>query len=825
MRRSFVLMSLMVLLPAAALAQGVDIRLTNRPQSRAIIPMPFGSRANPDATSALWLNPAAVGVDGSSGAMLLWPNDENGFESGLGGLGINLGGAGFGWERVETPSGTAHRYTLASSTQLGAGVHVGAAYHWSSGLDRQNAWDFGVLVRPTTWLSLGMQATDLGGAVIDGVQYDPTYHYALALRPLGPRLTLSLDGTLDEQVSRSGDPAVMADWEVLPGILLRGGYGTESETVFAGLSLRFGGSEVGGLLGQRSAATSGMAKTGGASWVRFSNHRAVSVFDPILPKRVVQIRLSGGLVETPSRFGFFRNQRSLVGLLGRIEELRNDPSVSTLLLDVDGFRAGRGDLEELHEALLSLREAGVSVAVYAHNYGMGTMYLASAADRVYLYPAGLVAIPGFYLKNFYGRDLLDKLNLQPEFYTVGEYKSAAEPLMNREMSDEAREQLLEIASTWRDSWVETVAAGRSVPIETASAWIDSALMSGDEALEAGVVDALVYVNEIKEQIKKDFALSSPIFLPERLYTMSPMAYRDWEDMTSPQIAIVFAEGTIELGESHQSPFSDDRTIGGETLARAIRDARENRRVAAIVLRVDSPGGLALASDVITYEVQRTVDRSVEGVRHIPVIVSMSDIAASGGYHISALADKIVATRSTLTGSIGVVFGRLNVSTMLDSIGVHLDGVTLGQNAGLSGLEPWNKAQERLIRKEMDKVYDDFLTVVSQGRHLSKQEVDEIGRGRVWSGEEAIKLGLVDQQGGLLDALQLAEREAGLEGDVGVVYYPRASAFQFRARAGVLAAEKLPEPIKTIARLHKRSKLLEGRVMMLSPLDHEDTIQP
>lgn len=546
----------------------------------------------------------------------------------------------------------------------------------------------------------------------------------------------------------------------------------------------------------------------------------------MLPKRVVQIKLHGRLVETPGWHGFFaRKERSLYSLLSELKEMQKDLSVSTLLLDIDGFRAGRGDLEELREALLDLREGGISVAVYAHNYGMGSMFLASGADRVYLYPAGMVAIPGHYLKSLYGRDLLDKLNLQPEFFTVGEFKSAAEPLTNNEMSEQAREQLLEIASTWRDSWIEAVSSGRGVAPETAAAWIDSALMSGKEALEAGIVDALLFGDELKETIKNDFGLGNAMFLTEHVYGMSPMADETWEDMSSPRIAVIFAEGTIEMGKSDRNGFSGSRTIGSETLAKMIRDARENRRVAAIVLRVDSPGGLALASDVIAHEVERTVDTSLEEVRHIPVIVSMSDVAASGGYYISALADKIVANRSTLTGSIGVVFGRLNVATMLDSIGVHIDGVSLGKNAALAGLEPWDENSVRLIRKEMDQTYDDFITIVAQGRRLSKQEVDNIGRGRVWSGEEAIKIGLVDQQGGLFDAIQLARREADVEAEnPEVVVYPDPSGRFLSFRSADFIATKLPEPLKTLMRVHERSKLLEGRVMMISPLDHEDTVQ-
>jgi protease-4 len=761
---------------------------------------------------------------------MLWPSDDEGSVGGLRGLGINLGGLGFGWESAETATGDASRYTLASSTALSEGLYFGAAYHWSSDLDRQNSWDLGLIARPAPWFSLGAQVSDVGGVYVDGVIVDPTWHLGAALRPFGPNLTLSADATLWNRgsVSYGDEPEVtfLADWQVLPGVLVRGGYATDSETVFAGLTLRSNAAEFGSFLGTRSDPAPGAAETGGASWARISSRRHISVFDGWTPKQIVRIKLEGRLSEEPDGFAFFTGyrNRSLYGLLHRIRQIQGDEAVGGVLLELDSFKAGRSDLEELYEALLDLREHGVKVAVYSNEYGMGTTYLAAAADRIYLYPAGMVLTPGQYLKGFYARELLDTLALKPEFLTVGEYKSAAEPLTNSEMSDAAREELRQIAETWNHVWVEAVAMGRAVSEETAQSWIDRAVMTASEAKEAGVVDALIYPDQLKKTVRDDLELNRAQFLPEVVYSVTAPEDNVWEDMTSPKIAVIFAEGMIDLGESRRSFLSASKTIGSETLSEAIRSARNNRRVEAIVLRVDSPGGFALASDIITREVERTVDASIEDTRHVPVIVSMSDVAASGGYHISALADKIVANRSTITGSIGVIFGRVNYSGLLDSIGVNIDGVMLGENAGIVGPEPWTDEHRMLIRKSMDRVYDDFVGIVSRGRNMSHQEVDDVGRGRVWSGEDAIKVGLVDQQGGFLDAIELARSEAGLSDDAGLVFYPQTFSLMAGLQSEGADSRALPTPLAEFLRVFEKGLLSDGRVMMLAPLDRDDTVQ-
>jgi len=415
---------------ASASAETPNLTFRNSPSSRMLIPEPIASRANPDASSSLWLNPAGIGLDGTSGAILLWPasNSESVFFDGHQyGAGINLDNLAFGWETFSDTSGTQRRYSWGLGIPLGDGLSVGSAYHWSSGLNRENAWDLGIIARPTRWLSLGAQITDLGRPRLDGVALDPTWHLAAALRPFGPRLTLSVDGTLWHDLRNSygdnSDATFLANWEALKGLHVHGGYATDSKLLFAGVSITSGLLEMGAYSATENASSS---RDAGAVWLRTSTKRIPSLLDAVYPKQIVHIRLNGALDEEPDPVAFFLpHRRSLLELLERLEQIRHDGGVAGVIFDFDNFSAGRSDLEELREEILNLREAGIKVATYAREYHMGTAYLASAADRAWLYPAGVVVIPGVSFENLYARDLLDTLRLRPEFYTVGEYKSSA----------------------------------------------------------------------------------------------------------------------------------------------------------------------------------------------------------------------------------------------------------------------------------------------------------------------------------------------------------------------------------------------------------------
>ncbi len=826
---SAVLLSTAVLAGTAA-AQGDPYLFVNRPGTSTIIPLPFSPRAMPGPTDALWTNPAGIGWDGSSGLLLL-----NSFTDGsenysvIGddyGIGVNLGPLAYGYEAMRAGA-TAERHTFAFSSRISEGLHLGLAYHWSNGLDQQNSYDFGFLARPTRWISLGAQVEAANSPRVGLATVDPAYHLGLAVRPLGPRLTLALDASLWKTPAISyGDTldlTLTADLVPVPGLRLRGGYAMDRELVFVGLSFNFGHVETASYGARRGSTTAGLPTMAGASTLRLSSHRRHSLLTPLEKPVVIYWKMKGEIIEEEEPFSLFKSRRmTLFEALQRVEKLRRDKKVRGLLLQLDNPVMGPSDRLELREALQRFRDAGKVIFVYADDLHLGGLVLASVADTILFHPIGMVAIPGFDVRQPFFKGTLDSLGIQPQFLQEGKYKSAAETLTRSDMSEPAREEYTAFFDDLWRTWTGTIAEGRGVPVDTVSAWVDGALYTAAAAKERGIVDDLVYSDEVKKRVL-DSVQGSPRMVTTKRYFARETAREEWKDMTSPKIALIYAVGNINTGRSTSSPFGG-KVMGSETIAKAIRDARNDRRVKAIVLRVDSGGGSALASDIILREVERTTNPDLEG-RHIPLIVSFSDIAGSGGYYIACKADTIVAPPTCLTGSIGVVGGKFILADLYRKLGITHDGIRYGRNAGLgSTLEPWNEEQLTMVRASMEEVYDRFVRHVSEGRGLDTARVKEIGQGRIWSGIAARQRGLVDVEGGLRTAIDIARDRAGMDPDrpVQLVVYPRIPGINVRIEAQYvrLAAMPLYKREALITEEAKRRISGDG-VMLLCPLDEKD----
>jgi len=828
---STALLILLLALPVFLNAQPHNPMST--PGSGNLIAMPYNPVALPSPTSGLWTNSAGVGADGSSGLIYLRPMSLDGYSNIYNSdyaIGLNLGGLGFGVEEVNQGD-RYRRYTTALSSEISEGFQIGMAYHWSDNLARENSWDLGMLIRPTRWISLGANITNAIGGNSAGTVLEPAYNLGLALRPFGPDLTLTADVNLWKDATNNYgdemDPTFTASWKALDGVYLRGGYSLDSEVAFAGLSFSVRSTELSTYNGFRSNSAAGVPEDAGVSSLRLSSTWKPSIADKFMKDRIVRIRLDGRYEEEMTTFSFFApRSKTMYSVISRLQKLTNDPEVAGIWLDIRNPSVRFSDLVEIRDALERFKAKGKKVVVYSKNYSLGSYYLASVADEVFLYPAGSIILPGINSKQFYFKELLDKLKIEPQFLHVGDYKSATEMFNRSDMSDEAREATENFFRSIWDEIVESVAASRNVTNSTVESWIDSALVEAHQAEELGLVDQLVYPDEFMKKLKKAMSLSenTPI-VSEGGYFMTAPPSEEWKDMTSPKIAIVVAEGTINTGSSNRSPFSGNKTLGSATVAAAIRNARENPRVKAIVLRVDSPGGSSLASDIIQREVAITTDRSIEGVRHIPVVVSMSDLAASGGYYISCSADTIVAPRTCITGSIGVWGGKFAFDGLLDTLGIGVDGVSFGRNSGLMGVERWNDEQQAIILKSMRNTYDTFRTKVSEGRGMDMERVHELGQGRIWSGEDALENGLIDVLGGLKEAIDIAKGMANIETDnVDAVIYPGVFGFNISHEFQSMISNQMPSGFKTYMELEEDIEFMKNNnSMLLAPIDSENLI--
>lgn len=460
-------------------------------------------------------------------------------------------------------------------------------------------------------------------------------------------------------------------------------------------------------------------------------------------------------------FGPFKGDKVL-GLDDILKSIKNaayDDHIKGIYLDVSFMTTGFASIEEIRDALIDFKKSGKFIIAYSEVYTQGAYYLASVADKVYLNPEGLLELKGFSSEITFYKGALDKLNIEAQVIKVGTYKSAVEPYVLDKMSDANRMQTTALLGSLYQHFTAEIAKSRNIPQDSVIAIAnDLKSRAPEDAVKYKLVDALKYKDQILDELRSKVGIGKN----DNLKTIGVSEYANSikdDNSASDKIAVIYANGDINGGEG------DENSIGSETISRALRKARLDDKIKAVVFRVNSPGGSSLASDVIWREVMLT--KKVK-----PVIVSMGDYAASGGYYISCAADSIYAEPNTITGSIGVFAIIPNLKGFFnDKLGITFDQVKTGQYADLGDItRPLTPAERMIMQKEVNRTYADFTQRVAEGRHISQTYVDNIGQGRVWTGEQAIKIGLVDKLGHLDDAIASAARKAGVK-SYQIVNYP------------------------------------------------------
>ncbi|WP_276359876.1 signal peptide peptidase SppA [Daejeonella sp. H1SJ63] len=458
----------------------------------------------------------------------------------------------------------------------------------------------------------------------------------------------------------------------------------------------------------------------------------------------------------------FENKKTL-GLneiLKGIEDAKSDDHIKGIYLDASSVSAGFASIEEIRNALLDFKKSGKFILAYSEVYSQGAYYLATAADKIYLNPEGMVDFRGLNSEIMFVKGALDKLEIEAQIIKVGTYKSAVEPFILDKMSEANRLQVTSFLGSMYDHFISEVSKSRKIPKNLLFSIADSAkIRSPKDAAIYKMVDGLKYKDEVLDELKSLLKIDKKKDLKSVSIEEYSPGSDEGEEPSKNRIAVIYASGEIISGEGN------DETIGSERISRAIRKARTDDKVKAIVLRVNSPGGSALASDVIWRE-------TVLAKKSKPVIVSMGDLAASGGYYISCAADSIFAQPNTITGSIGV-FGIIpNMKKFFNNkLGITFDGVKTSQFADLGSVtRPLTDAEKMIYQNEVNKTYATFTKKVADGRKKSQAYIDSIGQGRVWSGKEALENGLVDKLGNIDDAIASAARKANIK-DYKIVSYP------------------------------------------------------
>jgi protease IV len=499
-----------------------------------------------------------------------------------------------------------------------------------------------------------------------------------------------------------------------------------------------------------------------------------------MSRTLLELDLTRGVTDPPpaSPVAMLRARGvpSLRHLLGTLRRARDDDRVAGLVAHLGGTGLSLAQTQDLRDAVTAFRASGKHAVIWSESYGElgpGTVpyYLATAFDEVWVQPSGELGVTGVAVEAVFLRDALDKVGVVPQVGKRKEYKTAADTFTEREMTEPAREMAARLAASAYEQIVAGVAAARKLPEERVRELVDTAPFSAAQALEAGLVDRLGYRTDVYDALKERLGATEPK-LVERYSRRRP---RDLADLvpqrTKPAVAVVSVNGGIALGRSGgRGGPGGGPGAGSDTVGAALRAAARDEHVQAVVLRVDSPGGSYVASDAIRDEVLR-----LRGTGR-PVIASMGTVAASGGYYVSMPADVIVAQPGTITGSIGVVGGKGVLRDAFGKVGIARQGVAEGRNARMfSTHEEFSPEQWERIEEMLDRIYADFVGKAAQDRGLGFEQVEQIARGRVWTGSDARERGLVDELGGLDRAIDLAcARVGAARDDVAVRALPHRS---------------------------------------------------
>jgi protease-4 len=445
-------------------------------------------------------------------------------------------------------------------------------------------------------------------------------------------------------------------------------------------------------------------------------------------------------------------QLGLNDIIGNLKKASADKNVKGIYLELTDIPAGQATLEEIRNALLEFKKSGKFIVSYSETFTQKSYYLASVSDKIYLNPAGDMEFKGMIGQVMFFKGLLEKIDVEAQVIRHGKFKSAIEPFTLDKMSDANKEQTLTFISGMWNHVLSGISASRKISVDDLNAIANEyKIQSPQDAVSFKMVDKLLYKDEVLDELKTRVEVKDNKDLKVMKLNKYAKAPEADKKTSGDKIAVIYATGSIGSGEG------DDESIGSETTSKAIRKARLDDKVKAIVLRVNSPGGSALASDVIWREM--LLAKKVK-----PVVVSMGNVAASGGYYISCAADKIFAYPNTITGSIGV-FGIIpNMKEMFNkNLGITFDEVKTNPYADyIPVTRPMSDAERMIITKDIETIYSTFITHVSEGRKMTVAQVDSIGQGRVWSGVDAKRLGLIDEFGGLNDAINEAAKLAKLK---------------------------------------------------------------
>lgn len=702
--------------------------------------LPPNSVAMSDDALATFFNPAGLGTSRALNLYYLrtyrsnLPGDDAFF--------LSVPGGGFSMEFANALNDIDFtRYSLSAGHHFGSALYWGTSYSWIDSdnrfYDRYKSLSVGLMYR-RRYISIGAIGRDLNRPKLQNQKLGRTYDLGVALRPGTWRTTFSIDMRKTQDVGGI-DLSYAVEIRPIRELMLRGTYNSDSS-----FDIRFG-INVGNFgIGTANYFDENSKTDTGVGYFHFST---ASITKPIPRKRL-----------------FLDLDMHQLDSILRIAKW--DEDVAGVLIRMNGSGYGMGQFQEIRDAILEFKESGKVVMCYITDCSTGDYIVAAACDVILMHPSAEVRLIGLRSERTFYKGALDKLGIRAHLEHIGEYKSASEPFTRSDMSVPHRENQNALLDDLYDQLTKNIATARGWTSEHVKQLIDHGPYTAIGSLRSEIVDELVYEDRLKHRASK-LAEGDVTLVEINEYLNSGLYPHDWV-VPKPKIAVIEAKGLMLTGESFNDPFTGTTVMGAETIARAIKYTRENTSIKAVVLRIDSGGGLVIAADIIWNELMWLTQVK-------PLVVSMADIAASGGYYIAAPADVIVAEPGTITGSIGVIGGKYSFKGLYEKLGIKKEIMTRGEHADFySDYSDYPPHEQEIVQEQINEIYEDFIFKVAQGRtQLTREDVDKVARGRVWTGRQAKEKGLVDELGGLSKALSIAKNLAGLERKVvEIVRFPK-----------------------------------------------------
>ena len=759
---------------SAALIYGIGI-LSAAASPKTRTHLPTSSIAVSDDALASYFNPSGLGTGRGLNLYYLrtyqsdWAGDDAFF------LAVPNGGFGVEFATANTET-TFTRYTLSGGQHLGHSLYLGSSYSWINSdektYDTFHSLSLGFMYR-RRFFSIGAMARDLNQPKLFGEKLGRTYDLGVALRPGTWRTTLSIDMQKTQGIE-GVDLRYALEVRPIRELMLRGTLNSDLS-----FDVRFGINIANWGIGTDNSFDENQEPQTGVGYFHFSNIPTTK--------------------QVPRRRMFLDLQMD--SLKEVLSIAKSDDDIAGILIRINGNSYGMAQLQEMADAILNFRESGHVVLCYITSCSTGDYIVASACDGILIHPSAEVRLIGLLTERSFYKGALDMLGIRADLEHIGKYKSGSDAFTREDMSEVEREIQNIILDDLYEQLVDTIADGRGWTPEEVKKRIDAGPYTAQQAFAAELVDRLVYEDELIDVVTELTDKHTDLVTPNE-YANTRLYMPDWRD-PQPKIAIIEATGLMVTGDSFIDPLTGTQVMGADTIVKAIQNAKDDDAIKAVVLRINSGGGLVVAADIIWRALVQLTEVK-------PLVVSMADVAASGGYYIAAPANVIVAEPGTITGSIGVIGGKYSLKGLYEKLGIQKNILKRGNHADFyTDYGDYPPSEQEIIQKQIKEIYNDFIRKVALGRDgLTTAEVDNLGRGRIWSGRQAKENGLVDELGGLSLALAIAREYAGLrEKAVEIIRFPKQtwtsqffSGFRFLSALGQQVASEYTNGEKIITKL-------------------------